>query len=369
MMVRRSVLQPLGGFDPDYFMYGEDLDLCFRIRQAGYRIVYTPATRIVHYKGESTRRSDIDYNYHFQRAMRLFVDKNLSSQASFLARGMITFGFALRDLESRLSALFSALAAPLADVAILNLLIYSGRWLRFGEPEYAPSVWLANALYTLFYAGSGYAFGLYTGRRFSGRTALYAAAIGTILSSALTYFFQQWAFSRFVVLWFGVGMIGAMPAWRILLRRWLRRNPAASHPLWGQRPALIIGTDSQALGIGRQFQADPDAEIKPIGYLSFSDDRVGQILDGLPVLGTVDELESLIRAERIQEVLFSTAEASYEQIIGLIQKLSIRSLNFRIIPKEHQVGDDARSLLRLELSHAGAARRSGERRRGVLFKK
>jgi GT2 family glycosyltransferase len=369
MMVRRRVLQQMGGFDPDYFMYGEDLDLCYRMHQAGHRILYTPATRIVHFKGESTRRSNIDYDFHFQRAMRLFVDKNLSSQASFWARRMITIGFALRNLESKLTTALAAFAAPLADVLILNLLIYFGRWIRFGQPEFSLSVWLANGLYSLFYVAAGWALGIYTKRRFSGRYASYAAGIGAILSSSLTYFFRQWAFSRFVVLGFGIGMVLAMPGWRILLRRWLRGKPDGARSFWGQRRVLIIGTDDLARGICRQFLANPGAEIKPIGYLSFAEDRVGSVLDGVPVLGTVEELESLIRTERIQEALFSTAEASYERIIGLIQTLSIRSLDFKIIPREQQVGGDEKSLLRLELSSPGRGRRSGEKRRGVLFKK
>ena len=172
-----------------------------------------------------------------------------------------------------------------------------------------------------------------------------------------------------VDLWFGMGMILVMPGWRILLRRWLRRTSAGARPFWGQRRALIIGTDDLARGITRQFQANPGSEVKPIGYLSFAEDRVGSILDGVPVLGTVDELESLIRTEGIQEVLFSTAEASYERIIGLIQALSIRSLDFKIIPREHQVGGDEKSLLRLELAGSGRGRRFGEMRRGFLFKK
>jgi GT2 family glycosyltransferase len=369
LMARRSILQQLGGFDPDYFMYGEDLDLCYRIHRAGYRILYTPETRIVHFKGESTRRSNIDRDFHFQRAMRLFVDKNLSSQASFFARGMISLGFTLRDLEGKLISVLAAIAAPLADVIILNLLIYLGRWVRFGQPEFSPTVWLADGLYSFFYVVAGLALGVYTKRRFSGRFASYAAGIGAVLSSSVTYFFHQWAFSRLVVLWFGIGMILAMPGWRILLRSWLRRKPAGARPRWGQRRALIIGTDELARGISRQFQADPGSEIKPIGYLSFAEERVGSILDGVPVLGTVDELENLIRAERIQEVLFSTAEASYERIIGLIQALSIRPLDFKIIPREHAVGGDEKTLLRLELAESGRDHRWRERRRGFLFKK
>jgi GT2 family glycosyltransferase len=368
MMVRRSLIQKLGGFDPDYFMYGEDLDFCYRVRRDGHRIIYTPATRIVHFKGESTRRSNIDHAYHFQRAMRLFVEKNLSAHASSLARRLIALGFLLRDLEGRLGPVMRTLTAPLADMVILNLLIFFGRWVRFGQPEYDLTVWLVNVLYSAFYLGAGWAFGIYGGRRFSGRLSLYAACIGGVLSSAATYFFRQWAYSRFVVLWFGLGMVLTMPGWRLLLRRWIRRRPATRRD-WAKRRALIVGTDDLARTLGRQLLGDAKGELQPLGYVSFVEEGVGQIHDGLPVLGTVGELERLVQTERIQEVLFSSGEASYEQIIGLIQALSIRTLNCRVIPREHQVGGRELSLLRLELSNLRRAGSGDEKRRGVIFKK
>ena len=54
MFARSSVLKKVGYFDEDFFFYGEDLDLCYRLRQIGHKIVYTPITKIVHYKGASS---------------------------------------------------------------------------------------------------------------------------------------------------------------------------------------------------------------------------------------------------------------------------------------------------------------------------
>ncbi len=54
MLIRHSALKEVGNFDEDYFFYGEDLDLCYRMRQKGYKIVYTPITKIIHHKGASS---------------------------------------------------------------------------------------------------------------------------------------------------------------------------------------------------------------------------------------------------------------------------------------------------------------------------
>lgn len=86
MFLRRACLQQTGGLDEDFFMYGEDIDLSYRLQQAGYKNFYLPHVRIIHYKGESTRRGSLPYVYWFYRAMSVFVRKHFSRrQASFLS--------------------------------------------------------------------------------------------------------------------------------------------------------------------------------------------------------------------------------------------------------------------------------------------
>lgn len=74
MMVGRSVLSEVGGFDEEFFMYGEDIDLSYRIGRAGYRNYYLPIP-IVHYKGESTQRNSYRHAYVFYNAMLIFFNK------------------------------------------------------------------------------------------------------------------------------------------------------------------------------------------------------------------------------------------------------------------------------------------------------
>lgn len=81
MMMKREVFEKIGGLDETFFMYGEDLDLCYRIQQSGWKVFYVPATSIIHYKGESTKRSDIDELKVFYTAMRLFVRKHHTGSA------------------------------------------------------------------------------------------------------------------------------------------------------------------------------------------------------------------------------------------------------------------------------------------------
>ncbi|HVY74522.1 MAG TPA: glycosyltransferase family 2 protein [Puia sp.] len=75
MMVRKSAIDRTGGFDERFFMYGEDIDLSWRIRQAGFQNYYLASARIVHFKGESTPQ-DARYVKQFHQAMSRFIEKH-----------------------------------------------------------------------------------------------------------------------------------------------------------------------------------------------------------------------------------------------------------------------------------------------------
>jgi hypothetical protein len=77
MMLRHKTIKKTGALDEDFFMYGEDIDLSYRILKAGYSNYYLPV-RILHYKGESTNKSSYRYVHTFYRAMQLFFKKHYS---------------------------------------------------------------------------------------------------------------------------------------------------------------------------------------------------------------------------------------------------------------------------------------------------
>ena len=78
MFVRKSVLDKCGLFDEDFFMFGEDIDLSYRMLKTGYKNYYLPS-RIIHYKGESSRKNTFRYVYVFYKAMYIFFKKHYST--------------------------------------------------------------------------------------------------------------------------------------------------------------------------------------------------------------------------------------------------------------------------------------------------
>lgn len=79
MFMKKSVFDQIGGFDEDFFMYGEDIDLSYRISQAGYTNYYYGGATLLHYKGESTQKNPAHYQ-NFYGAMKLFYQKHLERE-------------------------------------------------------------------------------------------------------------------------------------------------------------------------------------------------------------------------------------------------------------------------------------------------
>ena len=96
MMVRKNVLDKTGGFDEQFFMYAEDIDMSWRISQSGYQNYYLPGTTIIHFKGESTRR-DHRYVKIFYTAMELFIKKHFKGASSSLQLFLMRMGVRLRQ--------------------------------------------------------------------------------------------------------------------------------------------------------------------------------------------------------------------------------------------------------------------------------
>jgi len=90
MMMPKKILDIIGFFDEDFFMYGEDIDLSYRIQKAGFKNYYFSEISIIHFKGESTNRSGVEYLRHFYKAMHLFSKKHYDFTRSSIVYFFIT---------------------------------------------------------------------------------------------------------------------------------------------------------------------------------------------------------------------------------------------------------------------------------------
>ncbi|MFQ5583231.1 MAG: glycosyltransferase family 2 protein, partial [Calditrichia bacterium] len=109
MMIKKEVLDRTGHFDERFFMYCEDIDLCHRMNQNGSKIYYVPTTQIIHYKGESTKKDNLDYVVTFNKALYQFFQKYYAQSHILLFRWLITLGIILRGVFVYLKNFFSYL--------------------------------------------------------------------------------------------------------------------------------------------------------------------------------------------------------------------------------------------------------------------
>jgi GT2 family glycosyltransferase len=333
MMMTRAAYEKVGGLDEMFFMYGEDLDWCYRVRQAGFKVFYVHRTKIIHYKGESTRRSDIDEIRVFYHAMQQFVEKHFSR--SVAVEMFLTLGILLRA-----GAAFAAKASPpflmaAADFAAVVLSLIAAEFLYFGQlfhfPSYAyPVVWSVPpfiVVASLFFSG------VYTTNRYSASNAVLAVVASYVVISAVVFFAKEFAFSRAVVLISGAGTLLLLPAWRLALRGVGGHGPGmeARRSLFGRR-TVIVGTGPSAEHILRKLRARVDGGYDVLGFIDLTRRRVGEKVGGVEILGSLDNVGKVIDEYRVGEVIFSTEGISYAEILSVIARSNSRGVNFRMVP-------------------------------------
>ncbi len=92
MFISPACMQAVKGFDTDYYMYGEDLDMCYRAKQLGFKVWYYPKTTTIHYKGQSSKRAPKRSLYAFHDAMWIFYRKHLKSKYPTLFNWLVYIG-------------------------------------------------------------------------------------------------------------------------------------------------------------------------------------------------------------------------------------------------------------------------------------
>jgi len=112
LLVRREVMDQIGLADEDYFMYGDDLDYCFRTKQAGWKIYYIPEAQIIHYGGSAAKRKPYKAIYEFHRAMWIYYKKYLAQHYFFLLNWLVYGAILVKGGLSLLVNLFREEKVP-----------------------------------------------------------------------------------------------------------------------------------------------------------------------------------------------------------------------------------------------------------------
>lgn len=336
MFLRREVYEKIGGLDETFFMYGEDLDYCYRVKQAGYKVYYVHSTQIIHFKGESTKRSNIDELKHFYDAMRLFVRKHFSG--SWLIEIILQMAINLRSFLAFIGKRSLILLAIVIDFILFNLSVLAAELIYIkisgfsGFPDYAyPTVFIVPAGSFILIA---YLIGSYQIKNLPISKLYLSLLISFLFTSSLTYFFKDYAFSRAILLITYVFLFFVLPGWRILLKI-IFKYPKDSRQSLFEANTLIVGTNDAAIELINRLRKSYNYYYDVVGLIDRDRKRIGEKINEVEIIGSLDTLGKVIREKGITEVIFASDFLPYNQILSIVSANQNQNVHFHLADKNY----------------------------------
>lgn len=328
MLVSKDIFEQVGGFDEDYFMYGEDLDLCFRIRKAGYKVFYYSGTSTIHFKGESTRKSSISYVSNFYGAMKIFVQKNLKKK-SVLLNTFLRIFIIYRAFISYFVRFLKAVYPALIDLGLIIGSILISIKLRF---EFFPieAYQVPIIIYSIVWMLTLSLTGTYKRENLlSFVRPLYGIMIGFFINSSLTYFFNEYAFSRVVILRTTAYSFLLLELWRGLIRM---INFARQKNIFTESgKTLIVGRDEESEKFLNKLKMRLDTDYNILGYISTNNEQ------GSNYLGNLNNIRDIVASYKVKNVIFAKSALSNQKILDLMWKLKNYNLDFKILSSDSDI--------------------------------
>lgn len=336
MMLKREVFEKIGGLDEAFFMYGEDLDWCYRVQRSGCNVYYVPTTSIIHYKGESTKRSDIDELKVFYNAMRLFVRKHHAGSTFF--EWFIYSGIYFRKIIADASRLIKPLAIVILDMLIVSGTILIGEYIRkkslFTFPDYAYpwTFFIPSAIVFI----SMLLHGVYTEFKLSVSRSITAVFTAFVVIAAIVSFEKDFAFSRMIILISGGLSLIVIPGWRLILRLLGFGEKTNRTTLFGKR-TLIVGVEQSGQELLKKLRARAGGGYSVVGFVDSDRKRIGEKILDVEIVGSIDTIGKIIEEQHISEIIFSSDAVSYSTILNVIANNRKRYVNFRLVPNNLEV--------------------------------
>lgn len=316
MMIKKEVLDKTGGFDETFFMYGEDVDLSYRIQQAGYKNYYFAGSPIIHFKGESTRKGTLNYIRMFYKAMSVFVKKHSGSGKAKLFSIFIQLAIWARASMSAISGFIRRIGLPLIDAILILLsfwLVKQG-WNHFikTDVQYSPSLLrLALPAFTAVYLLIAYYAGLYD--RWYRRTELVRSTLIAMLFVLAGYSLlpEEYRFSR------GIVFFGSFLAFVFLsIVRWI----LIKADILEKVDAKDIHPNTLVVGSAAEFEKTVSI-LKEAGLQERVLGRVAVSKEDDSGIGYWNRLDMLSNTIPFREVIFCEGELSFASIIQETEQL------------------------------------------------
>ena len=337
MLFPQHIVAEVGKLDELFFMYGEDLDFCYRIQKAGYNIVYNPQTSIIHYKGESVKSAPFDMIQVFYSAMHQFYNKYSDQFASLIfLEIVVSLGISFRKTIAYFKIYSTRLTAWVFDMTsiLICFCIAMFFWLPFYHGKVVTittliSHWLLILDIICCWIISSYWLDLYKRDYLSYGRSLVVALFALLLSATSTYFIVIFAYSRAVlgITFLLTAIVSA--TWRIcvyLLYRYQKIKLTVRTPLFSRR-AAILGTGNESMRIGELLHQTPETHFILTGYIDNENYSGTECF-----LGRIEHINGLVKNHNINEVIIPENFVNVRELIQLLEKLSDINVNCKLVP-------------------------------------
>ena len=338
LMVKREVLLKTGSFDETFFMYGEDIDLSYRIQKAGYKNYYFAESCIIHFKGESTRKLSLNYVRMFYNAMNVFVRKHYGANRASLFNFIIHIAIWLRAGLSATGRFIERIGLPLIDAALIlfSFILMKDLW-QYVRPEveYKNALLrIAFPVFTFFYLLVAYYAGLYD-RRYRQNELVRSSLISTLaVLAGYSLLPEKYRFSRAIIL------LGATLAYLLIsISRWLLvkmkvLNNARAMDL---HPKTLITASAEEYETTLRLMRQAGLQERVIGRIGIDEqDREG--------VGYWKNIKSLTGSFSFSEIIFCEGTLTFINIIEAVQQLGGKiTVKFHAAGSNSIVGSDSKN--------------------------
>lgn len=333
MLIRRETLEKVGLLDESFFMYGEDIDLSYRITLGGYKNYYFSKTNIIHYKGESTKKSSINYVFVFYRAMIIFAEKHFSKKNVKTFSRLINAAIYFRASVAVIQRLIKRWSLSMIEFILFTGLIYgfSILYQQFSGISFPnETIKLIIPFYALFWTITNRSLGNHI-PPLKLIKLLKANLIGLLILLAIYALIpKSIQFSRAVIL--GSSLITLILSYLLRYSFQILNIGLFKNFKQNNKTLAIIGSVSEIQRF-KQLTTNNNQDFKKIYKISPEETKVGE--DGFD--GNISQINEFIMINKIDEVIFCSKDISAQKIIYSMANVKARkNIDFKIIPEKSQ---------------------------------
>jgi len=322
MLLRTVTLEKVGLLDEQFFMYGEDIDLSYRIKLGGYKNYYFPETKIIHYKGESTKKSSVNYVFVFYKAMILFAKKHFSNKKANLFSFAINLAIYMRASLSLIKRFVKKIATPFLNAALTYsaLFFLSDYWrnaaIQF--PEYV--FYISIPLYIFVFILFAWLIGVYDKgirNHIIWKATIFASIFILVIYALLP---KDWQFSRLFIL--TASLVFVLQHYLVLITQNLLKTHKIGLPSTPKKHFAIIGDQAEFIRVKKLLELTYPTIENIIGvYIDKSYEEAS---------GSNLQLNEIIQVYRINEIIYCAKDVSAKDIIDGMTKIESQDIEFKI---------------------------------------